>query len=97
MGMPALLRLVLQTRNVPNPYTSLFGLVGVWCETELSRESCLLFPLLLLQLAQSDTEFVSLGAQIGPIGLRWLFVSFICVVCHRTYSTPQVSTHNCGE
>jgi len=76
----------------------LFWFVRVWCETELSRESCLLFPLLLLQLTQSDTEFVSLGAQIGPIRLGWLFWSFICVICHRPYSTPRVSTHNdrCG-
>jgi len=74
--------------------TLLFWLVRIWCETELSRESCFLFPLLLLQLTQSDTEFVSLGTQIGPIGLGWLFGSFMRVICHLPYSTPRASTHN---
>jgi hypothetical protein len=93
--MLALLRRVLRIHSVPKLVNgSLFWLVRVWHETELSRESRLLLPLLLLQLTQRDAEFVSLSAEIGPIGLGQLFGSFIRIICHLAHSTPHVRTPN---
>jgi hypothetical protein len=93
--MLARLRLVprIHSGRIRGLNGSLFWLVRVWHETELSRESCLLFPLLLLQLTQRDAELVSLGAETGPIGLGRLFGSLIRIVFHLSHSTPHVRPH----